>query len=203
MVRATLKYRFLPSAFSPINGQPPQDKPMTIPLRHHALKLALATAFAASALTLFAQAPQGNSNASYADVAQRAGISKCAARINQVSSFVTGSNPNSGQLLTGAPDRVNKDIVATAIEVESSGITSLVSSSFAPGAGTSECSATYDAITYWNASCAMVATSNYGAYKLTQPLMRSVYVLDGGPTVKVFLMPAGSGCVSVKKEMVY
>lgn len=30
-----------------------------------------------------------------------------------------------------------------------------------------------------------------------------VFMLDGGPTVKVFLMPAGSGCVSVKKEMVY
>lgn len=169
----------------------------------HTLKLALASALAASAPALLAQAQQGAGNPGYAAAAQRAGITKCAARINQVSSFVTGSNPSNGQLLAGAQDRVNKDIVATAIEVEGSGITSLVTSSYAPGAGASECSATYDAITYWNASCAMVATSNYGAYKLTPPLMRSVYVLDGGPTVKVFLMPAGSGCVSVKKEMVY
>lgn len=176
---------------------------MTLPFRTRGLKLALATAFAAVAPPLLAQSPQGGGNPSYAVAAQRAGISKCAARINQVSSFVTGNNPSNGQLLTGPKDRVNKDIVATAIEVESSGITSLVSSSYAPGAGATECSATYDAITYWNASCAMVATSNYGAFKLTQPLMRSVYVLDGGPTVKVFLMPAGSGCVSVKKEMVY
>jgi hypothetical protein len=176
---------------------------MTRHLRTQTPKLALALALAAAAPALLAQAPKGNSNAGYAAAAQRAGITKCAARINQVSSFVIGNNPSNGQLLTGPKDRVNTDIVATAIEVESSGITSLVSSSYAPGAGGSECSATYDAITYWNASCAMVATSNYGAFKLTQPLMRSVYVLDGGPTVKVFLMPAGNGCVSVKKEMVY
>ena len=148
-------------------------------------------------------APASTAPNGVTQAAVQQGALSCAARINQVSSFVTGSNPSNGQLLTGPQDRVNKDIVATAIEVEGSGITSLVTSSYAPGAGASECSATYDAITYWNASCAMVATSNYGAYKLTPPLMRSVYVLDGGPTVKVFLMPAGSGCVSVKKEMVY
>jgi hypothetical protein len=28
-------------------------------------------------------------------------------------------------------------------------------------------------------------------------------VLDGGLSTKVFLMPAGSGCVSVKKEVVH
>ena len=27
-------------------------------------------------------------------------------------------------------------------------------------------------------------------------------LLDGGPATKVFLMPAGDGCVSIKKEVV-
>ncbi len=177
---------------------------MTTSFQLLASKFRLALALAAIGTTVHAQAPQGNSSKSYAATAQRAGITKCVARIHQVNNFVTGNNPNNGQLLTGPKDKLNQGIVATAIEIEGGGITSLVSSSFAPGASSSDCSATYDAITYWNASCAMVATSNYGAYRLlTQPLLRSVYVLDGGPTVKVFLMPAGSGCVSVKKEMVY
>jgi len=33
-------------------------------------------------------------------------------------------------------------------------------------------------------------------------LKRDVLVLDGGPATKVFLMTAGAGCISVKKEVV-
>jgi hypothetical protein len=33
-------------------------------------------------------------------------------------------------------------------------------------------------------------------------LKKDIAVLDGGASTKVFLMPAGSGCLSIKKEVV-
>jgi hypothetical protein len=33
-------------------------------------------------------------------------------------------------------------------------------------------------------------------------LKKDITVLDGGAATKVLLMPAGSGCVSIKKEIV-
>jgi hypothetical protein len=97
----------------------------------------------------------------------------------------------------------NQRIVSSAIEVEGGGSTSFVSASFAPGSGPSDCSGTYDAVTYWNASCSQVATANFSAFKVTRPLLKTVNILDGGQFAKVFLMPAGNGCVSIKKEMVF
>lgn len=135
--------------------------------------------------------------------AQRNGVAKCVGRINQVSGFLIGANANSGMMLTAGTKDANQRIAASVMEIEGGGVTSFVSSSFAPGAGNNECSGTYDAITYWNAPCSQVASSNFNAFKVTRPLLKSVNTLDGGPFAKVFLMPAGAGCVSIKKEMLF
>jgi hypothetical protein len=140
----------------------------------------------------------------YAVGAQRSGISKCVARINQVTGFVTGNNANSGMVLTSGNKDANTNITSSVIEVEGGGTTSFVSTSFAPGPGSADCSGTYDAVVYWATSCAQVATTNFGTFKPSpRPLLKAVNMLDGGPFVKVFLMPAGTGCVSIKKEMVF
>lgn len=135
--------------------------------------------------------------------AQRSGVVKCLPRINQVTSFVIGPNANSGMVLNSTTGGVDQRLVSTLIEIEGNGITSFVSGSFAPGATGSECSGTYDAVTYWPGSCAQVASNNFAAFKATRPLLKNINTLDGGPFVKVFLMPAGTGCVSIKKEILY
>ena len=142
-------------------------------------------------------------NTPYAIGAQRSGVDKCIGRINQVTSFLTGANANSGIMLNSPASDVNQKIATAIIEVEGGGVSSFVSASFAPGPGAGDCSATYDAVTYWQASCSQVASSNFAAFKPTRPLLKSVSTLDGGPTTKIFLMPAGSGCVSIKKEILY
>lgn len=142
-------------------------------------------------------------NTPYGIGAQRNGVVKCVGRINQVSGFLAGNNANSGMMLTAGPKDANQRIAATMMEIEGAGVTSFISSSFAPGAGNNECSGTYDAITYWNAPCNQVASSNFSTFAVTRPLLRTVTTLDGGPFIKVFLMPAGTGCVSVKKEMLF
>ena len=139
----------------------------------------------------------------YAIGAQRIGVSKCIGRINQITSFVIGANPNSGTVLNSPNSEVNQRIVSAVLEVEDKGATSFVSSSFAPGIGPADCSGTYDQVTYWNATCAQVAISSFSTFKPARALFKNVQSLENGPQAKVFLMPAGAGCVSIKKEMLY
>lgn len=139
----------------------------------------------------------------YAIGAQRSGVDKCIGRINQVTAFVIGSYPNSGIVMPSPTPEVNQKIATAIIEVEERGVTSFVSASFAPGPASAECSATYDAVTYWPASCNQVASSNFAAFTPARPLLKAVNTLDGGPTVKIFLMPAGTGCISIKKEILF
>jgi hypothetical protein len=78
---------------------------------------------------------------------------------------------------------------------------SLVNMTFAPQQANG-CGATYEAISYWAQSCDAVANGQFAQLKRVRPLQKDVLLLDGGPSVRVFLMNAGSGCVSIKKEIV-
>jgi hypothetical protein len=152
-----------------------------------------------------AVAQQAVANTPYAIGAQRKGVAKCIARINQVTAFLTGNgSTNSGMVFNAVGPDVNQKLVSTVLEVQGGdNNSSFVSASFAPNATAQDCSATYDAVTYWPQSCSVVASSSFAAFKIAQPLYKSVNTLDGGTFVKVFLMPAGTGCVSIKKEVLY
>ena len=143
-------------------------------------------------------------NTPYAIGAQRIGVVKCIGRINQITAFLTANTSNSGMVLNAPGSEVNQKLVSTVLEVQGQvGGPSFISASFSPGINNGECSGTYDAVTYWPTACNQVATTNFSAFKPTQPLSKTVFTLDGGPLVKVFLMPAGTGCVSIKKEVLY
>lgn len=144
-------------------------------------------------------APQGNQITQA--VAQQ-GVSKCLGRVNQVTSFLTGNAP-SGAMLFVSPANGDRRLASVSMEIQTPNALTYANTVFAPGQGANECGATYEGVTYWNASCDDVATRVYAAFKPGRPLRQYIAVLDGGPAVKVFLMPAGQGCVSVKKEMVY
>ena len=169
-----------------------------------AIPLALLFSVSAQSQTTGA-APGGGTVAStpYAIGAQRNGIQKCIGRINQITSFITGTNANSGMVLNSVGPEANQRIASTVLEIEGGGITSYASASFAPGAAANECSGTYEAVTYWPSNCSQVAAANFATFKASRPLYKNVMSLDGGQFAKVFLMPAGTGCVSIKKEMVF
>jgi hypothetical protein len=171
-------------------------------------KLALLATFCCASLpSLHAQNAGANSavaNTPYAIGAQRNGVAKCIPRINQVTSFLTANTSNSGMVFNPPGSDVNQKLVATVIEAQAqTGGPSFISASYAPTSNAQDCSATYDAVTFWPQACPQVATANFGAFKPAQALSRSILTLDGGPLVKVFLMPAGTGCVSIKKEVLY
>ena len=121
-----------------------------------------------------------------------------AARLDDLLSFVP-ARITGLLMLPAAP--ADQRLVPFAFELPTSTGSGYVSASFAPNQANG-CGATYDAVVYWPQRCEEVAEQRFGAFKRAGLLKKDIVVLDGGPATKVFLMSAGSGCVSIKKELV-
>jgi hypothetical protein len=136
--------------------------------------------------------------------AQRSGISTCIPRVNQVTSFLIGQQQNSGVMLSSPNRDANTSLSSVVMEIQvAANASSYVSATFSPKAD-GGCGATYEAVSYWNATCTEVANASFSGLKATGPLLRQINMLDGGPTLKVFLMPIGSNtCISIKKELIF
>jgi len=129
------------------------------------------------------------------------GVLACASRINQVTSFL-GNGNQLGATLLGIPGQPDQRMVSVSMELLSPDKTSAyASASFAPNQANG-CGAVYEAVIYWPQSCDAVAARQFPQAKKLKVLQKSIQSLESGPA-KVFLMPAGSGCVSIKKEIVF
>jgi hypothetical protein len=136
-----------------------------------------------------------------AQAAQKAGITDCLGRINQVSNFLTTGAQQSGASLSVSPQTPNEHTASIAFEIKSPQVLSYASADFAPLA--TGCGGTYEAVTHWQNSCKEVASKGYAQLKFVGVIQNSILLLEGGPQLRVFLMPAGKGCVAIKKEVVY
>ena len=136
-----------------------------------------------------------------AQTAISSGIVDCVPRIQQVTDFLT-ANTKSGAFMFIAPTDANRQIVSASLEIQAGAVSSYASASFAP-AGNHECSATYETVSYWANQCADVASRAFPTLPGAGKLGGSITMLDGGANLRVFLMPAGQGCLSIKKELIY
>lgn len=132
--------------------------------------------------------------------AKKSGVQGCLSRINQVTNFLTSASQQSGASLFVPQQGANKSMVSVSLEIKSAQALSYANADFAPLAA--GCNGSYEAITYWQNSCSDVA-KGYAQFKAKGTLSGNILVLDGGQQLRVFLMPAGAGCVSIKKEIVY
>lgn len=164
----------------------------------------LGAAVFACAQTPAATAPASNNQGANAvtQAAVQLGAMNCASRINQVTNFL-GFNNLAGATLMVPPTQVDQRVLPLAMEVATDGGSggAYVSATFAPNQANG-CGAAYDAVVYWPLACDAVATQQFAGLKKVGLLKKAITVLDGGVATKVFLMPAGTGCVSIKKEVV-
>lgn len=159
----------------------------------------------AQAPTAAQAAPAGNPPAGapngLTQAAVQVGALSCASRVEQVTRFL-GFGPGVGASLMPPAAPTDQRVFAMQMEVPAGASSnSLVNMTFAPQQANG-CGATYEAISYWAQSCDAVANGQFAQLKRIKPLQKDVLLLDGGPAVRVFLMNAGSGCVSIKKEIV-
>ena len=130
------------------------------------------------------------------------GVAKCAERIGQFAQFLTNGAQVGGQVFV-APDDTDRRITSASLEIQAGPAMAYAGLTFAPDSGANRCGGVYELITYWPNTCDEVATKAFGTYKRTGVLRQSVIALENGPSVRVFLMPAGTGCTSIKKELTY
>jgi hypothetical protein len=128
------------------------------------------------------------------------GVLSCATRVNQVSNFM-GFGPQAGAVLMTPAAQADQRIFPIAMELPTESAVAYVAASFAPNQANG-CGAVYDAVSYWPQACEALAAKQFSGLKRVGLIKSAITVLDAGAASKVFLMPAGSGCVSIKKEVV-
>lgn len=134
-----------------------------------------------------------------ANYAAQGGVRQCLGRIDQLSNFLTAGTTSGASVFIN-PREPDRGLTSVSMEVQGNNGLSYVATSFSPAA--TSCDGTYEAITYWGGSCDQVAAS-FPGFKRVSPLRQHIQTLDGGTYAKVYLMPAGQGCISIKKETVY
>lgn len=131
--------------------------------------------------------------------AVKAGIFSSVSRINQVMNYISSGSP-SGAFLFMPKTLPDQSLFSASIEVQSqSGSPIYASASFAPLAS-GQAGAVYDAVEYLPQSCDFVEKTLYKDFRRVGLLNKDIVVLDAG-SVRIFLMPAGAGCVVIKKEV--
>ena len=150
--------------------------------------------------------PQQASTAPINAIAQamaKQGVSRCVPRASQLTGFLT-ANAQAGVMMFVDPNGPDQRLSSVSMEVRGQNKSlNYASATFMPSEASIDCGGLYEAVTYWNNKCDDVGARAFGNFKRAAPLHQSIATLAGGPTVRVFLIPAGAGCVSVKREIVY
>jgi len=134
--------------------------------------------------------------------AAAAGVRTCLDRIEQVSNFITTNTQSKFVMFLPQAD-ANNQFSSASIEAQIPNLgVAYASMTAVPSPGS--CDALYETIVYWEKSCTAVAQKEFAAAKPLGVVQQKISTLDGGPTVRIFLMPAGTqGCISIKKEVLF
>ena len=128
--------------------------------------------------------------------AVKMGVLSCANRIDQVIKFLVANTQN-GAFIFPMQSPPDQHIFSTSLELLAQGDSIIyATASFFPNKD-----AVYDTVEYVNKGCDEVEKTVFKNLKRAGVLKKNIVILDGGP-VKVFLMPAGTGCIVIKKEVV-
>lgn len=129
-----------------------------------------------------------------------AGAITCAPRVNQITNFLIASGEH-GAFLFVPPKEVDKAMVSVSMEIQAPNTPlAYASASFSPGTRIG-CGGMYETVVYWSGACSAVASQVFKEAKVAGPLMKSITILEIANSARIFLMPAGTGCVSIKKEV--
>jgi hypothetical protein len=132
------------------------------------------------------------------DTLQRAGVVACGARSEQVGDFLLGEGV-AGAFLFLPDTWPDRRMTGVALEIASPAGVAFASLDLAPEPD--GCGASYEAIRYWPQPCAAVARSDFEQIKPVGLLKQHIMALELSKLGRVFLMPAGTGCVSIKREL--
>ena len=133
-----------------------------------------------------------------AKVAQAQGMQTCLPAIADVTTLISMSAPTGAHIFMG-DEKKDEQLFSVSLETDLPAATVYSSASFAPlGAG---CSGTYDVVSYTEGKCGALAGQQFPKIKPAGKIRENITVYKLGPTARAFLMPAGSGCMMIRKAM--
>lgn len=146
---------------------------------------------------------QINSLNGITQTAAKAGVRTCLESVEKVSNFMI-ANSRSRWFVFLPPANADQQVTSASFELEMPDRSVAYASMSAAPTSDGSCDSLYEAVTYWAAPCADVAAKRFPQAKLVGALQQQILVLQGGPQLRIFLMPAGvQGCVAIKKEVIY
>jgi hypothetical protein len=131
--------------------------------------------------------------------AVQGGVLSSAKSINQVTSYLTSKNQY-GAYLYMPQEKPDESLFSSSLEIvldDSSSAYASASFITIPGQNTE---AVYDNVQYVPKSPEELRATIFKTIKNEHILKKNIIVLDAG-NVKIFLMPAGQGCVVIKKQV--
>lgn len=147
-------------------------------------------------------APAGPDANTLAQLARTAGIQKCAPAASAVSPSMTGFGAEHGAVLMAHPVAPDAAMFGATIERTTERGPSLVSAWFAPSAR-GNCDVGYDMIDVWPKACQDVAREVFNHTAALVGVGRSIGVIALGATHHVYLIGTPTGCISIRKEVLY
>lgn len=130
---------------------------------------------------------------------QQMGLRTCATRFQDAAGFLFANGDVDFVLQPLGP---NPNLWPTALTsagaYEQSKQTRLTTLLIAP-AGT--CAGMYQQVIYWAEACPALKKRVFGSFTNDRVLRGKIMQSEAGPGLQVYLMPAGPGCVSIKKEL--
>ncbi|MCK4905031.1 hypothetical protein KAS42_02140 [bacterium] len=169
---------------SNLTGKQKVNEPQAIPNQENPLPSPQTTQPSASATNPIAQA------------AVKAGVTSSIGRINQIVKFLTTNN-QSGAYMFPIQNPPDEHVFSTSFEIITPDNAIIyATANFFPNQDT-----VYDTVEYVNKGGEELEKTVFKDLKRVGILKKNIIALDGG-AVKIFLMPAGSGCIVIKKEIV-
>ena len=134
-----------------------------------------------------------------ADALRQIGMTQCAASVQRAAHFLFEDGEANFTVQPLGPD-ANRWPTVIVIEGAhaAAGRTRFSTLTVAPGPG---CSGLYEQVIAWPTPCAELKATTFSAYANAKVVLRNVQVSELNPGLQVYLMPSGTGCVSIKKEL--
>ncbi len=134
-----------------------------------------------------------------ADALRQIGLTECAPAVERAAHFLFEDGEVNFTVQPLGPD-ANRWPTVVVIEGAhaAAGRTRFSTLTVAPGPA---CSGLYEQVIAWPTPCAELKATTFSAYANAKIILRNVQVSELNPGLQVYLMPSGSGCVSIKKEL--
>jgi hypothetical protein len=132
---------------------------------------------------------------------RQAGVNQCLGQFDAIGRFLN-VDENSGLAIWVNQLAPDQQLVSVSIELREKGkaASTYVTATAAPNT-MNGCSFSYEASTYHPIKCDKVAESSFKGAKMMGTFKKEIQTLALDNGGRVFLMPAGTGCLAIKKEV--